>query len=285
MELHAKALVDPGDTVLVEAPTYLGAIMAFQAFDANVVAVELDDEGLDPGAVERELQRGARPKFLYTIPEYQNPAGVTMSEERRRALVELARRYGFLIVEDVAYRELGFADGLLPSLWSLGPDVVVQIGTFSKIFMPGTRLGWAAGPADVLARLVWAKQTTDQCASGLAQRLLEEYGRRGLLDEGIARSRAFYARRWALTSAGLERHMPEGVRWTVPRGGFFTWLTLPRGDTSELSRAAVERGVAFVAGAPFFPDGRGHDNLRLAFSRIADEQIDEGLARLGALFA
>ncbi len=285
MELHAKALVDPGDTIFVEAPTYLGAIMAFQAYDANVVALELDADGLDPEAVERELRGGARPKFLYTIPEYQNPAGVTMSEERRHALVELARRYGFLLVEDVAYRELGFADGLLPSLWSLAPDVVVQIGTFSKIFMPGTRLGWAAGPADVLARLVWAKQTTDQCASGLAQRLLEEYGRRGLLDEGIARSRAFYAQRWQLTAAGLEHHMPDGVEWTIPRGGFFTWLTLPRGDTTELSRQAVEQGVAFVAGPPFFPDGRGHENLRLAFSRIADEQIDDGLARLGALFS
>jgi 2-aminoadipate transaminase len=285
LELHAKAFVDEGDVVVVEAPTYLGAIMSFEAYGARLVGVPLDDDGLDPEALERELRAGLRPKLLYTIPEYQNPAGVTLSAERREALVELARRYGFLIVEDVAYRELGFEDGLLPSLWSQAPDTVVQIGTFSKIFMPGTRLGWACGPRDVVEQLAWAKQTTDQCASGLAQRLAEEYGRRGLLEEGIRRSRAFYARRWALTSEALERHLAGKAEWTKPRGGFFTWLTLPDGDTTALSRAALDRGFAFVPGSPFFPDGQGGRNLRLAFSRVADEKIDEGIRRLAELLS
>jgi 2-aminoadipate transaminase len=151
--------------------------------------------------------------------------------------------------------------------------------------MPGTRLGWACGPRELIAKMVWSKQTTDQCASGLAQRLLEEYGRRGLLDAGIERSRAIYAARWERTRAALEREMPEGVEWWDTRGGFFTWLTLPRGDTTQLARAAVDAGVVFVPGAPFYADGRGQRQLRLAFSLVPEDQIDDGIARLGTLFA
>ncbi|MDQ3857130.1 MAG: PLP-dependent aminotransferase family protein, partial [Actinomycetota bacterium] len=157
-------------------------------------------------------------------------------------------------------------------------------GTFSKTFMPGTRLGWACGPAEVVEKLVWAKQTTDQCASTLAQRLLEEYGRRGLLDETIRRSCELYGRRCRLLLTALERTMPPVVEWTRPRGGFFTWLTLPAGaDTTTLAKRATEAGVAFVPGVPFFPDGRGRQNLRLAFSRVEDTEIEEGAARLAAL--
>jgi 2-aminoadipate transaminase len=284
LELVSKAFVDHGDGVVVEAPTYLGAIMVFGAFGAEIAAVQVDDDGLEPDALEAELRRGRVPKLLYAIPEHQNPAGVTLSLERRRAVVELARTYGFVIVEDVAYRELGFDEELLPSLWSLAPETVVQIGTFSKTFMPGTRLGWACGPAEIVSRLVWAKQTTDQCASTLAQRLVEEYGRRGLFDEGVRRSREVYRRRWEATSRALEQSMPEGVTWTHPRGGFFTWLTLEEGDTTQLARAAIEHGVAFVPGEPFFPDGRGRTNARLAFSLVPEDAIDEGIARLGRLF-
>jgi 2-aminoadipate transaminase len=285
LELLSKTFLDPGDLVLVEGPTYLGAIMAFRSFQADVEGVPIDHDGLDIEALERRVAGGRVPKLLYTIPDHQNPAGVSLSAERRRALVDLARRYGFLIVEDVAYRELGFAGSRLTSLWSLAPDAVVQAGTFSKTFFPGVRLGWAAGPEEVVANLVLAKQNTDQCAGALGQRLLEEYGRQGLLQEQNARARSLYGRRCSLLLAALETEMPEGVAWTRPRGGFFSWLTLPEGvDAVELSERAMEERVAFVPGVPFFPDGRGRNNLRLAFSRIDDDAISEGIRRLAVLF-
>ena len=190
-------------------------------------------------------------------------------------------------MEDVAYRELGFAGTeRLPSLWSLAPDVCVQVGTFSKTFFPGVRLGWAAGPAEVVSQMMRAKQNTDQCSGALGQRLLEEYGRRGLLDQGVAASCRLYQHRWEVLSAALKEHMPPGVAWTTPRGGFFTWLTLP-GDADApplAERALREHGVAFVPGEPFFPDGRGRQNVRLSFSRIEDRESAEGARRLGELF-
>lgn len=282
LELVAKSFLDAGDTVLVEGPTYVGAIMAFRSFEAEVVAVPLDDEGLDVDALAARLAGGLRPKLLYTIPDHQNPAGVTLAAERRLALVELARRHGFLIVEDVAYRELRFAGTAPPTLWSLAPDVVVQAGTTSKTLFPGVRLGWAAGPAEVVARLVSAKQNADQCAGALGQRLFAEYARRGWLDEQLARSRALYAQRADRLLAALERSMPEGASWTRPQGGFFSWLTVP-GDAAELARRAADAGVAVVPGALFFPDGRGEANVRLSYSMVADELIDVGVERLAAL--
>jgi 2-aminoadipate transaminase len=284
LELLGKSLLDPGDLALVEAPTYLGAIMAFRSFQANVVGVPVDDDGLDVERVGDAVARHGRPKLLYTIPDHQNPAGVSLSEERRHALVDLARRHGFVIVEDVAYRELGFTDDRPPSLWTLAPDVVVQAGTFSKTFFPGVRLGWAAGPGTLVDQMVVAKQNTDQCAGALGQRLLEEYGRRGGLEAQAARARELYGRRCALLMDALEIRLGEDVRWTRPRGGFFSWLTLPGGaDTVELAKAALERKVAFVPGEPFFADGTGRNTLRLAFSRVDDDVIDEGVRRLAAV--
>src|SRR6266542_2528754 len=262
LDLVSKSLLDPGDLALVEGPTYLGAIMAFRGFQAEVRAVPVDDEGLQVDRLADELERASRdrrvPKLLYTIPDHQNPAGVTMSSDRREALVELAARYGFLVVEDVAYRELGF---------------------------DGVRLGWAAGPAPVIAQMTSAKQNTDQCAGALGQRLLEEYGRQGHLDAGIRRSVELYARRCGLLLGALDRHMPkDDVTWTRPRGGFFSWMTLPSGlDTVELAKEAMAERVAFVPGAPFHPDGSGSNTLRLAFSRVEDDQIDEGIRRLAGV--
>ncbi len=283
LELIGKSFLDPGDVVVVEGPTYLGAIQAFRSFEAALVAVPLDEHGLDVEELERQLSGGLRPKLLYTIPDHQNPAGVSLAAERRAPLVELARHYGFLIVEDVAYRELGFSDEALPSLWSLGPDAVVQTGTTSKTFCPGVRLGWAVGPAEITAKLVDAKQLTDQCAGALGQRLFEESARRGWIDEQLTRSRALYRRKGERMLAALERSLPEGARWTTPHGGFFSWLTLPGGDAADLARRAVEQGVAVIPGTLFFPDGRGADTVRLSFSLVDEEQIDEGIARLGSL--
>jgi 2-aminoadipate transaminase len=258
--------------------------MSFRGFEAELVAVPLDDEGLEVDELERRLAAGLRPKLVYTIPDHQNPAGVSMSAERRGLLVELARRYGFLVVEDVAYRELGFADEAPPTLWSLGPDVVVQAGTTSKTFFPGVRLGWASAPADVSAQLVSAKQTTDQCAGALGQRLFEEYVRRGWIDEQLEQSRALYRRKCDRLLAALERHLPAGARWTRPAGGFFSWLTLPAGvDSVDLAARAAERRVGIVPGTLFFPDGRGSDTVRLSFSLVDESLVDEGIERLASL--
>ena len=282
LELVSKSFLDKGDAVVVEAPTYLGAIMAFRSFEAEVHSVPLDADGLDVDALASLLESGARPKLLYTIPDYQNPAGVTLSAERRSVLVELARRYGFLVVEDVAYRELGFDGSALPSLWSLAPDVVVQAGTTSKTFFPGVRLGWAVGPAEVVAQLVSAKQNTDQCSGALGQRLYEEYVRRGWIEEQLRASRALYAQKWALLRDALERFMPAGVEWTTPRGGFFTWLTLPV-DATEVARRAAEQNVGVVPGALFYADGSGASKLRLSFSMVDESQIATGIETLGSL--
>jgi 2-aminoadipate transaminase len=283
LELVGKTFLDASDVVVVEAPTYLGAIMAFRSFEADVRTVPIDDHGLEVDELERRLAEGLGPKLLYTIPDHQNPAGVSMSAERRELLVKLAQRYGFLIVEDVAYRELGFEDDAAPSLWSLAPDVVVQAGTTSKTFFPGVRLGWAVGPSEISAQLVNAKQNTDQCAGALGQRLFEEYVRRGWIEEQLAESRAIYRRKSELMLAALERCMPQDVRWTTPHGGFFTWLNLPGRDATSLAKRAVDQGVGIVPGLPFFPDGRGSDNVRLSFSMVDEAQIDDGVERLAAL--
>ena len=284
LELVGKSFLDPGDLVVVEGPTYLGAIQAFRSFETALDAVPLDEEGLQVDELERRLAQGLRPKLVYTIPDHQNPAGVSLSSERRSLLVDLARRHGFLIVEDVAYRELGFAAQAQASLWSLGPDVVVQAGTTSKILFPGVRLGWAVAPAEIAARLVSAKQTTDQCAGSFGQRLFEEFERRGWIDDQVARSRALYEGKCVRLLAALERELPPAATWTTPRGGFFSWLTLPGGASSkELASRAAERGVGIVPGSLFFPDGRGDESVRLSFSLVDEVKIDEGIARLAAL--
>jgi 2-aminoadipate transaminase len=284
MELLAKSYIDPGDVVAVEAPTYLGGIMAFRGYEADVRGVPVDNDGMRVDVLGDLLASGLRPKIVYTIPDFQNPTGLSMSADRRRELAGLARRYGFLILEDVAYRELGFDGQPPPSLWSLAPDVVLQAGTFSKIFVPGVRLGWAAGPDTIISRLVIAKQNSDQCSGALGQRMLEEYGRGGHLDRQIIESRALYARRAALLNEALTAHMPPGTTWTRPAGGFYIWVTAPDGvDTVALAGAARARKVAYVPGQPFYPDQSGRTQMRLAYSRVADDLIDEGVRRIGAV--
>ena len=284
ISLAGLALLDPGDAVVVEAPTYLGALMAFAGFEAEVEGIPMDDDGLRVDVLQARLDAGLRPKLIYLIPEFQNPSGRTLTLERRHALIDLCRRAGVLILEDVAYREMSFDGGALPSLWSLAPDVVVQAGTFSKIFCPGVRLGWAAGPADVVAQLAAAKQTGDQCASALAQRIVEAYGRAGHFERRIPESRALYERGWRAVERALREHMPPGVRWSEPSGGFFTWLTLPPGlDASELRPAALEAGVNYVPGRPFYPGDDGAGELRVSFSFLAEAELAEAVERLAGV--
>lgn len=282
--LACQAMVDPGDTIAVEAPTYVGALMAFAGFEAELVEIPMDGDGLQVDALAERLAAGLRPKLLYVIPEYQNPTGRTLPLARREALVELCRRYGVLILEDVAYREIAFDEGPPPSLWSLGPDVVVQAGTFSKIFAPGVRLGWAVGPPDVLAQMAAAKQTTDQCANGFCQRIVEAYGRSGGFERQIPDSRALYAAHWRALEAALRQHLPAGCSWTTPGGGFFTWLNLPEGlDAVALRERAVAAGVTYVPGTAFHVAGDGRDALRLSFSYLSEADLDLAVERLGGV--
>ena len=284
LTLMAQALLDPGDAVVVEAPTYLGALTAFRGYAPELHAVAMDDDGMVVDALADLLAGGLRPKFVYTIPEFQNPSGRTLPLGRREALVAVCREHGVPILEDVAYREISFDGTNLPSLWSLAPDVVVQAGTFSKIFCPGVRLGWAVGPEAIVAQLAGAKQTTDQCASAFAQRLVEAYGRGGHFDRAIPAARELYGSAWRTVERALRAEMPDGVRWSEPTGGFFTWLELPEQvDTVAMRAAAIEAGVAYVAGAPFHLQGAGRNTLRLSFSYLAEEDLPEAIRRLGAV--
>ena len=286
IDLTCRTLLDPGDDVAVEAPTYLGAIMAFAGYEATLTGIPMDADGMLVDELEARFASGYRPKLVYVIPEYQNPSGRTLSLDRRRALVDACRRYGVLIFEDVAYRELSFDGTSLPSLWSLAPDVVLQAGTFSKIFCPGFRLGWAAGPAPLVAQLADAKQNTDQCAGALGQRMVEEYGRAGHFEARIPGARALYASHWAALAASLEAHMPEGCVWSEPTGGMFTWVTLPAGiDAQELRAAATEAGVAYVPGRPFYVTDDGHNEMRLSFSHLDEAQLELAGQRLAGVLA
>jgi 2-aminoadipate transaminase len=282
--LMCLALVDPGDAVVVESPTYLAALMALGRAEAEVVPIPMDDDGLLVEELEARLAQGLRPKFVYTIPEYQNPTGRTLPLGRRHALIDLCRRHHVLILEDVAYRELSFSGDSLPTLWSLAPDIVLQAGTFSKSFFPGVRLGWAVGPSEVVAELAAAKQNTDQCAGGLGQRMVEEYGRAGGFERHLPAARTLYASHWAALSAALERHMPEGAEWTQPTGGFLTWLTLPEGtDTMALRPPALAAGVAYVPGPPFFVGDAGRNTMRLSFSHLTEPELEAAVERLATV--
>jgi 2-aminoadipate transaminase len=283
--LVCQSLIDPGDLVAVEGPTYLGALMAFDRYEAEVEAVPMDADGLVVDALEERLEGGLRPKLLYVIPEFQNPTGRTLPLARRSALVELCRRHGVLILEDVAYRELAFGGDPLPSLWSLGPDVVVQAGTFSKLFAPGVRMGWAVGPSDVIAQLGAAKQTTDQCSGALGQKLVEAYGRGGHFERRLPSARDLYASHWRAMEAALRSHMPAGCTWSSPTGGFFSWLRVPEVDTIALRPDALESGVSYVPGAPFYAGEGGRDELRLSFSYLAEAELGTAVSRLAAVIS
>jgi 2-aminoadipate transaminase len=278
--LTCRGVLTPGDTVVVEAPTYLGALMVFESAGLEVESVPIDEDGLQVDALEERLAAGLRPQLLYVIPEYQNPSGRTLSLERRQKVVELCRRHGVLIFEDIAYREITFDGVSLPSLWSLGPDVVLQAGTFSKVLSPGVRLGWAAARPDLIAQLAAAKQLTDQCAGALGQRIVEEYGRAGLFERGVPRSCELYASHWRAVDRALRQHMPEGVTWSEPTGGFFSWLEVP-GDAMELRPAALEAGVMYVPGSLF---GGAPNTLRLSFSLLDEEELETAVVRLSTLF-
>ncbi|HEX2015626.1 MAG TPA: PLP-dependent aminotransferase family protein [Solirubrobacteraceae bacterium] len=296
IDLMCKALIDPGDVIVTEAPTYPGAIPAFQAYQADVVQVEMDSDGLRIDELEVTLERlegeGRRPKFLYTIPTFHNPAGVTMSLPRRRRLVEVARERELLVLEDNPYGLLRFEGEALPTLRALdGPSaaegaggLVVYLGTFSKILSPGIRLGWAVGPGPVLDKLRIGKASADLCSSSMTQYFVDAYFQAGRWEDYLGSLRELYrGRRDTMLEALTERLGPE-ASWTRPEGGLFVWVTLPDYiDTTDLLARALRENVAFVPGEAAYVDGRGRSSLRLNFSGVNEQDIREGVRRIGGV--
>jgi 2-aminoadipate transaminase len=293
LDLIGKLLVNPGDRILTEQPTYLGALQAWTAYQAEYLAVPVDDDGLQIENLEAELRAG--PKFLYVLPNFQNPGGVTLSLERRRKVVELANHYGTPIVEDDPYGQLRYEGEHLPPLVKLDAEAhhcangecaftgnVIYLSTLSKTLAPGLRVAWIVAPESVIAKLVQMKQGADLHTSTFCQMVAYEVARDGFLDRHVRRIRQVYGERRNAMLAALDRHFPPEVRWTKPKGGLFLWATLPPGlDSAELFEAAVAEKVAFVPGASFFPRGGGERTLRLNFSYATPEVIEEGIRRLG----
>jgi 2-aminoadipate transaminase len=291
IDLITKTLVDPGDVVICEAPTYPGAVPVFCSYQADVVQIECDSEGMkidDLEALLDRLQReGRRPKFIYSVPTFQNPAGVTMSFERRARLVELARLHELLIVEDSPYGLLRYSGAALPPLYQLdGGDFVIYLGTFSKILSPGIRLGWMVAPPPVMEKVVLGKQAADLCSSTLTQFFVREYFAEGRWRQYIEDLVEIYRRRRDTMLAALREHFPAEASWTEPEGGLFIWATLPEYiDTGDLLAKALRADVAFVPGQGAYVDARGGSSMRLNFSGVDEDEIREGVRRIGKVIA
>jgi 2-aminoadipate transaminase len=288
--LLAHLLVDPGDVILAEAPAWPGALALFHRAGAEIVPVPFDEEGLDLTAVEGELAelaaRGVQSKFLYTIPTFQNPTGLTMSTERRMALLDLAAQYDLLLVEDDAYRDLTYDGPVPPSLLALDEDRrVLRTGTFSKTLAAGLRLGWVLGPPDVLAQLTTFKE--DGGTSPFSSYVTAAYMMAGALEPHIADLVALYRQKRDVMLRSLKWYFPPGIRWTQPGGGFFIWVTLPPHlNAADLLPRVREEGVDFLPGERCFPTpGMGRNTMRLAFSLPTTDQIEEGITRLGHVLA
>jgi len=282
IELIAKVLLDPGDTVLMENPSYLAAIQIFGGFQARLAAVDIDEQGIPVEGLDEALTR-ENPKLLYVLPNFQNPTGVSLARERRRALVETAARRGVPVVEDDAYGELRYLGSDIEPIKAFDTEnVVLYLGTISKIISPGLRIGWVVGAPEILEKMIFCKQGGDVHTNSLAQRLVVEYYRSGVMESHIDVIRENYGRKRSLMLERMREYFPAGVEWTEPEGGMFVWVTLPPGMSAiELLERAVERKVAFVPGAPFFPRGGGENTLRLNFSNATEENIDAGIRRLG----
>jgi 2-aminoadipate transaminase len=292
IDLVAKTLVDPGDVVICEAPTYPGAVPVFCSYQADVVQIECDEDGMRVEELERLLPQlqaeGRHPKFIYTVPTFQNPAGVTLSLQRRQRLVELARLHELLVVEDSPYGLLRFGGEPLPPLYQLdGGDFVIYIGTFSKILSPGIRLGWAVAPPPVMEKIVLGKQAADLCTSTLTQYFVREYFAEGIWGHYIEELVELYRGRRDVMLAALREHFPAEATWTEPEGGLFIWATLPEYiDTGDLLAKALRADVAFVPGAAaYVDDRRGRNSMRLNFSGVDAGEIREGVRRIGKVIS
>lgn len=289
LDLISEIFVNPGDVVVAEAPSYVGALGTFRAYQANVVHVPLDADGLIPEALEETLTRleneGKSVKFLYTIPNFHNPAGVCLSAERRPLIAEICRRHHVLIVEDNPYGLLGFDGDPIPAIQTFNPDGVVYLGSFSKTFAPGYRVGWALAPAAVTQRLILANENALLCPTTFGQLSIAEYLRTYDWYQQIKEYRQLYHIRGQAMQNALETYLPM-CEWNKPEGGFYTWVKLPKGlDAHAMLPRAVTHRVAYVSGTAFYADGQGRDHMRLSFCYPTPERIEEGVKRLSTVIS
>jgi 2-aminoadipate transaminase len=286
IDLVCKTLLDPGDVVVTEAPTYPGAVPTFCAYQADVVQVTMDRDGMRVDELAAMLdgleETGRRPKFIYTVPNFHNPAGVTLSLERRRELVRVAAERELLILEDNPYGLLRYEGTPLPTLRALDDEFVIYASTFSKILSPGVRLGWTAAPAPILQKMNIGKQASDLCSSSISQYFVGAYFNSGPWEDYVRSLIEIYRRRRDVMLDSLAEHFPREAEWTHPQGGLFIWVTLPDYiDTTDLLARALEEHVAFVPGRAAYVDGRGGSSMRLNFSGVDEDEIREGIRRIG----
>jgi 2-aminoadipate transaminase len=282
LDLLGKTLIDPGSRVLVETPTYLGALQSFSMFEPHYAQVPTDEYGLIPDALDATLTAGAR--LLYAQPNFQNPTGRRLPLERRHALAALAENATFPVIEDDPYGALDYAGAPLPTLLSMAPDHIVHLGSFSKVLAPGLRIGYIIAPEELHFKLVQAKQATDLHTPSLTQRIVYEVVKDGFLDTHVPTIRALYRDQCQAMIDALARHMPAGVEWNKPEGGMFVWVKLPKHiDSMKLLEQSIAQNVAFVPGGPFFADEAEHNTMRLSFVTVPPATIDAGVAKLGAL--
>lgn len=286
LDLIPKILINPGDKVICGLPSYLGGISAFASYGATLVGIKLDEKGMRSDMLEKTLAdmsaRGEKPKFIYVIPDFQNPAGITMPESRRREIIDIAHRYDVLIVEDSPYREVRFEGTPQPTIYQLeGTGQVILLGTMSKIFVPGFRIGWVVAHEQIIDKLVMAKQNTDLCTSSFVQKIAAKYYDKGYFDKNLEFIISSYREKRNVMLAAFRKYMPKGVSWTEPEGGLFLFITLPEYmDAEELFKIAIEENVAFVPGAAFHCDGSGRNTMRINFSYMSKEMNEEGVRRL-----
>ncbi len=282
LDLLGKCLIDTGSRVLVETPTYLGALQAFSLAEPQFVSVPSDDQGPIPARMTRDVIDGAR--FMYCLPNFQNPTGRRLPTERRIELIRVAAEAGLLLLEDDPYGALSYKGEQLPSLLSMNPDGIVHMGSFSKVLAPGLRVGYLIAPEKLLSKLVQAKQAADLHTPSFNQRIVYESVRDGFLDQHIPKIRDLYASQCQVMLSALKQYFPAGTSWNEPQGGMFIWVKLPAGiDSSALLAKAVAQNVAFVPGAPFYANEPQLNTLRLSFVTVPKEKIEEGIAKLGKL--
>jgi len=286
LDLIGKLFVEPGEYVMTSEPTYLGALQAWNVFETLYLTVPMDDDGILVDEIPAILARSRTPRLVYVLPNFHNPAGVTISLERRKRLVEIAREHDLIIIEDDPYGELRFEGEEITHFYRLAPERTIYLSTFSKTLAPGFRIGWVAAPKEVVRKLVLAKQGADLHTGTFAQMVVADLCRRGIVSAHVPRIREVYRERRNAMLAALGEHWPEGSSWTRPRGGLFLWARVPPGlSTAELLPKAVEQNVAYVPGLAFYPgESGGHDAMRLNFSNANVANIQEGIRRLGQVF-